>query len=125
MSLKTTSTKRKLDDNVSPSQIGSASSKKAKSSSEEYTKSTKFWYEYGDVILIVERTLFKLHGPTLAQQSKYMDRLLDSKAFITLPMSQRGYVVRDTNVHDFNVLLTALDSATLVYVSCTLFTSRF
>jgi hypothetical protein len=129
MSLKTTSTKRKLDDDASPSQNGSAGSKKAKSSSEvEYIQSTKFWYEYGDVILIVGRMLFKLHGPTFAKQSKYMGRLLNDPMITTLPTftdGLLGYEVRDTNVHDFNMLLAALDSATLVYISCTLFTPKF
>jgi hypothetical protein len=126
--LKTTSTKRKLEDGVSPSQNGSASSKKAKSSSEGYIQSPKFWYEYGDVILIVERMLFKLHGHTLALQSKYMARLLDGPAVVTLPTftdGLLGYEVRDTNVDDFEVLLAALDSTTLVYAFCTLGTSKF
>jgi hypothetical protein len=81
-----------------------------------------FWDLSGDVIVQIENTQFKLQRASLVRQSEYFSRLLHHDE--DRSVSQSGeigvlpvYRVSKTNVHDFEALLTAMDSAVLVYVN--------
>ena len=108
--------KRELDN----SEETHSASKKAKSSS-GLTHHPTFWDSYGDVIIQVENTLFKLQGAMLARQSDYFSKLLDDSEDEEI---QKSKEVEDLSVHkismttvqDFEALLTAMDSAVLVCV---------
>jgi len=78
-----------------------------------------FWDLSGDVIVQIENTQFKLQRASLVRQSEYFSRLLHHDE--DRSVSQSGelgvlpvYRVSKTNVHDFEALLTAMDSAVLV-----------
>lgn len=95
-------------------------SKRARSSS-ALTHHPTFWDSYGDVIIQVEDTLFKLQGATLARQSEYFSKLLENNDDDERPKSKEVHDlpvhrISMTTVQDFEALLTAMDSAVLVYV---------
>jgi hypothetical protein len=109
--------KRELD-NVEEAR---STSKRARPSS-ALTHHPTFWDAYGDVVVQVEDTLFKLQGATLARQSEYFSKLLEgnedrdsskSKEVDDLPVHK----ISMTTAQDFEVLLTAMDSSVLVCVS--------
>jgi len=112
-SKQSSSLKRELDSGDAHS-----ASKRSKPSSALIQHPT-FWDSYGDVIIQVENTLFKLQGATLARQSEYFSKLLEdnqnvpkSKEVDELPVHK----ISMTSVRDFEALLTATDSSVLVYV---------
>jgi len=83
------------------------------------TQHPTFWDSGGDVIIQIETTLFKLQRTSLIRQSEYFHRLLQHDEVKGVPKQDDIdvlpiYRVSKTNVHDFEALLTAMDSAVLV-----------
>jgi len=84
-------------------------SKRHKSFADGLEKHPHYWDELGNVVVQVEATLFKLHGPNLSRQSVYFEELFRCKSdeFKGLPM----HFVSSTDVKDLEVLLFALENA--------------
>lgn len=111
-----TGVKRELDGNST-----CVASKRTKLSVSP-TQHPTFWDSSGDVIVQIESTQFKLQKASLIRQSEYFSRLLHEGEGQTVSQSSERsvlpvYQVSKTNVHDFEALLTAMDSAVLVCVN--------
>jgi hypothetical protein len=103
-SINPSSMKRRVADVDSLGEI----SKRHKTSNEPQ-KHARCWDEHGNIVLQIEATHFRLHGPMLARQSIFFEELFRSKAevFEGIPL----HFVSSTNVKDFEVLLFVLENA--------------
>jgi hypothetical protein len=83
--------------------------KRHKPTVNEPQKHARCWDEHGNVVLQIEATLFRLHGPMLARQSNFFEELFRCKAEVVegIPL----HFVSSTNVKDFEVLLFVLENA--------------
>jgi len=83
--------------------------KRHKPTVNEPRKHARCWDEHGNVVLQIEATLFRLHGPMLARQSNFFEELFRCKAEVVegIPL----HFVSSTNVKDFEVLLFVLENA--------------
>ncbi|KZP20254.1 hypothetical protein FIBSPDRAFT_954638 [Athelia psychrophila] len=110
-----TGVKREYHEDYDAYDSSPVTSKRARITS-PLTRHPKFWDPYGDVIIRVEKIMFKLQAINLTRQSKYFDRLINCSKETSqhddgsLPV----YHVTTTTAHDFEALLTATDSDALV-----------
>lgn len=90
--------------------------KRSKPNPMQPRKHDKFWHLDGNIIINIENTHFKLHRSRLAEQSQYFTDLFERKDHLTgMDVEEIDgrpvYTVTGVGLKDFEVLLTALDSA--------------